>query len=93
MLIPKLKPRVGSNLFRLQKETLHSINLCRHDKGAEFVSYLQTLDTRERTEVYGRTLAWLADNVDYEMFIAIRKLVWSSGLYTCHVKREGTNDD
>jgi hypothetical protein len=93
MLMPTLKPRVGSDLFRLQKETLHSINLCRHDKGAEFVSYLQTLDIRERTEVYGRTIAWLADNASYEMFTTIRRLVWSSGLRTCQVQREGTNDD
>jgi hypothetical protein len=88
-----LKPRVGSRCFCLIRKTLHCINLSRHNKHAEIVSYLRTLDKGDVTEVYGRTIAWMADNVSYEEFISFRRRVWSSGLYTSHVKSKEEQND
>ena len=85
MDITTFKPRVGSLSFHLMLATIHCINLCRHDRDAEIVSYLRTLNTKERVEVYGRLLAWVADHSTYDKFVALRRRVWSSGLTTCHV--------
>lgn len=93
MKLPMLKPRAGTNGFRLLKEKLHCINLCRKNKYVDAVGYLRTLDQADVTEVYGRTLAWLADNASYEEFISFRRLVWSSGLYTSQVKEREQCDE
>lgn len=91
MDMTKHKPRVGTDAFRLLRYTLHCINLCRHEEDVEFVSYLGRLGIRDRSEVYGRTLAWLADH-SYERYNAVRHLVWASGLKTCHVESEGPDE-
>jgi hypothetical protein len=90
-----LRPRAGTISFRLLKSTLHCINLCRHNKDTNFadaVGYLRSLDHKDRTEVYGRTIAWLADNASYDTFITFRKQVWSAGFFTSQVKSEGASD-
>ncbi len=87
-----LRPRAGTISFQLLRSSLHCINLCRHNKYADAVSYLQSLDDKDRTEVYGRTIAWLADNASYDTFITFRKQVWSAGFFTSQVKSEGASD-
>lgn len=84
------KPRVGTMGFSLMLATLHCINLCRHDRDAEIVSYLRRLGIKDRVEVYGRVLSWLADHSSYDKFVSLRRKVWDSNLLTCHVREEDT---
>jgi hypothetical protein len=86
---PKHKPRVVPRVQRLTGNTLHCIKLCRYKRDAEFISYLGRLDIRDRPEVYGRTLAWVAERSGYGRYVKLRHLVWRSGLKTCHVESEG----
>jgi hypothetical protein len=85
----KHKPRVVPRVQRLTGNTLHCIKLCRYGRDAEFVSYLERLDIRDRSEVYGRTMAWVADFFRPSRHYQLRHLVWESGLKTCHVESEG----